>query len=340
MRVNDDAVFLLGAGASKEAGVPTSYELMEEISAAVGAERQYQPLAAALNFVSAALMLYDAASDGASPYEGLDVERVFAAVQLLARRRDLEVSPFVAAWHPAVDGLDRSEEVPLNFDRELNEGIFGTFPGVPPFPGRTARAIIKLIDVRTGRSSGRNYEALAMLMVEKLRELVSTTAKEVHYLRPLVERGRGPRGVTIATLNYDRSIELAAQASNVVYSTGLESWIDSGSWRWPELGARVLKLHGSIDWLWRDEQQPGRLPRQVVTKAEPPYDAGPPALIFGQGAKLQAKGPFLGLLAEFERELAQASQLVCIGYSFRDDHVNEVIRRWSADAMARLSVEA
>lgn len=201
MRVNDDAVFLLGAGASKEAGVPTSYELMKVISAAVGAGPRYQSLAAALNFVSAALLLYDAASEGASPYEGLDVERVFAAVQLLARRRELEVSRFVAAWHPAVDGLDRNQEVPLNFDRELHDGIFGTFPTMGPFPGNAARAIIKLIDARTGRASGRNYEALAMLMVEKLRELVSTTAKEVQYLRPLVERGRGPGGVTIATLN-------------------------------------------------------------------------------------------------------------------------------------------
>ena len=68
---------------------------------------------------------------------------------------------------------------------------------------------------------------------------------------------------------------------------------------------------------------------------EDPEDKRPPALVFGEGAKLQAKGPFLGLLAEFERHLASPTQLVVIGYSFRDIHVNEVIRRWTAQDTSR-----
>jgi hypothetical protein len=37
------------------------------------------------------------------------------------------------------------------------------------------------------------------------------------------------------------------------------------------------------------------------------------------------------LLAEFEEQLADADQLIVIGYSFRDDHVNEVIRNWTLE---------
>lgn len=58
-------------------------------------------------------------------------------------------------------------------------------------------------------------------------------------------------------------------------------------------------------------------------------------MVFGQRGKLRAEGPFLGLLAEFEKQLAVASRLIVIGYSFRDDHVNELIRRWIAEDIDR-----
>jgi hypothetical protein len=97
MRLDHNVVFLLGAGASKDAGLPTSFELTRKLADKIGTNGGRQQLAAALNFVCAALLLYDAANHDASPYGDLDAERVFAAVELLARRGDLEVSPFVSA---------------------------------------------------------------------------------------------------------------------------------------------------------------------------------------------------------------------------------------------------
>jgi hypothetical protein len=44
------------------------------------------------------VLLADEGARGESPFAGLDVERVFAAVELLAERDSLEASPFVAAW--------------------------------------------------------------------------------------------------------------------------------------------------------------------------------------------------------------------------------------------------
>jgi hypothetical protein len=78
-------------------------------------------------------------------------------------------------------------------------------------------------------------------LTDTLRELISTTAKSVQYLRPLVLLGQGDRRVTVATLNYDRSIELAAADVQVGLSTGIEDWIAKGVWRWPERGVRLLK---------------------------------------------------------------------------------------------------
>src|SRR5262249_37314394 len=98
-RVVTDRTFLLGAGASAEAGVPTSVPLTKAIVDRLNEGRSGPDQAvSALNFVCGVLIASEGAI-GESTFEGLDVERVFAAVELLARRRDLEVSPFVSLWN-------------------------------------------------------------------------------------------------------------------------------------------------------------------------------------------------------------------------------------------------
>jgi hypothetical protein len=55
------------------------------------------------------------------------------------------------------------------------------------------------------------------------------------------------------------------------------------------------------------------------------------AIVFGGRGKLRAEGPYLSLLAELEMVMTRVERLVIVGYSFRDDHVNEVIRRWTTE---------
>lgn len=326
------SVVLLGAGASAEAGIPTTFNMTQHLVERVGT-RSWDPTTSALHFVCGALIAYDAA-EGASPYEGLDVERVFAAVELLAERRTLEVSPFVSAWHPAVDTWDETRAPdPAFFDRHLKEALAGG-RGIDP----AKRLIVNLIEARTGvAATGRTYTLLAQRMLTELRGLVATTAKDVRYLGPLVQLGNRPRGLTLATLNYDLSIEHAAEAAGIPVTTGLENWVAHGHWKWANQGIRLLKLHGSIDWAWdRAEARDGELPRELVVVTDGQDDEfRRPALVFGRRGKLRAEGPFLGLLTEFEAQLSMAKQLVAVGYSFRDDHVNEVIRRWTAEDASR-----
>lgn len=188
--------------------------------------------------------------------------------------------------------------------------------------------------------SGITYERLASVMIRELRKKIQTTEKEVQYLLPLVRHGRGPGGLTVATLNYDRSVEIACETAKIGCSTGIERWIEKGDWPRPDRGVRLLKLHGSIDWAWKKDRRQSEFPRDRIVITDDPADADPPALVFGRRAKLQARGPFLGLLGEFERELARSRRLFVIGYSFRDDHVNEVIRRWISDDLTRTIIVA
>jgi hypothetical protein len=48
----------------------------------------------------------------------------------------------------------------------------------------------------------------------------------------------------------------------------------------------------------------------------------------GAGQKLSASGPFLQFLTSFERAIMKSGHLLVIGYSFRDAHINAVLRRW------------
>jgi hypothetical protein len=174
-------------------------------------------------------------------------------------------------------------------------------------------------------------------MLKQLRELVAITPKDVNYLTPLVEAGR-VNPLTIATLNYDLSIEQSAETAEIACATGVEGWINTGRWDWPSAGIRLLKLHGSINWIWAETQnRPGHLPQRAIFldhELENDYNSQP-ALVFGQRGKLKAEGPFLSLLGELEALINDASRLVIVGYSFRDDHVNEIIQRWTAEDITR-----
>ncbi len=298
----DNTMVLLGAGASAEAGVPMSFAMTRKVIRHVCGRRQMLPTDRLLRFICESLIANDDLRG--EDHEDLDLERVFTAVELLSRRQDLDVAPFISTWRSPLDELD-------------------------PMPAFDESGYS-----RVGR-------VLAFQMMEALVASLITTEDSVRYLIPLVTAGRRRRGITIATLNYDLSIELTCVLGRVPVDTGLESWAAEGCWRWPTRGVRLLKLHGSMDWAWQQDdttdvnQMP---PRQVLLRDpdDPEVLEIDRALLFGHGnAKLRADGPFLPLLTQFESQLAAASRLVVIGYSFRDTHINEIIRRWVNDDLLR-----
>lgn len=90
-------ILLLGAGASVEAGVPDAYRMTHELSeyfhSNFGSERQAQ----VISFVIGGL-LFQQGVGGKDPLkEGVNVEELFNAVQLLASRNTLEAAPFVGS---------------------------------------------------------------------------------------------------------------------------------------------------------------------------------------------------------------------------------------------------
>ncbi|MGI8881056.1 MAG: hypothetical protein ACR2KJ_11240 [Jatrophihabitans sp.] len=339
-------IFLLGAGASKAADLPLASELTGLMIDHLGDGRSVFPSgkrAAALRYVVSA-MIHHAGIRGEDPQTLPDIETVVSAIELLGSRDRVEISPFVQ-WADAVNSMDETSGAGAT---DWVAGILKDYQERRSLwtVQRHSRdkAFRDVVRNAMGVSTGKVYEQLLDSMVKSLVPLLAVQDEaRLDYLRPLVELGRN-NAVTIATLNYDLTIETAARLADVRCSTGVESWENQGRVVLPDHGVRLLKLHGSVDWA-RDHDDPRygsyspdgplpsvRLPRTVLTTG---CDTDPsvahdwtPFVIFGRREKLRAPGPFLALRSELESRLAGTTCLIVIGYSFSDDHINEMLARW------------
>lgn len=383
-------MYVLGAGASKEAGVPTTVEMTDCIVDSLSGVAKEVVL-----FVLGGL-LFQRGVAAADPRTGVDVEELFAAVELLARRHTLEAAPFIGAWHARVDELDRVTTSGRYQIQDVTRKIYETIikeleRTIPATNSSTVRAIDGAVAKFAEKGSrvvgravmdalsdftrdwlkrakqkrphgefgldrafaaavassqaqpgvGTIFGSTAAAMISQLKSMVwINDAGRTEYLQPLLSEVSGTGRLCIATLNYDNCIELASAAQNVPCDTGIAEWSASGVFRMAPEDLSLLKLHGSIDWVAATEPSDSRLmPQPMVRTAsaeELESGAYEPAVVFGLGNKLQAEGPYLDLLQQFRRELASADELIVVGYSFRDPHVNHYISAWLNDDQRRV----
>ena len=181
---------------------------------------------------------------------------------------------------------------------------------------------------------GQMFQRATELMTAELRNLVwIDKADRVGHLAPILNLLRAQTRLSVASLNYDNSIELLTLSRGVPCETGIEAWATGAEADFAKDGISLLKLHGSIDWTW-EEGRPSKerpMPHRLVRQVEPAKVKDivqRPCVIFGQRNKLTAEGPFLDLLRAFQRELVRADILTVVGYSFRDFHINVYISHW------------
>lgn len=344
-------MILLGAGASVEAGVPDTYGITRKIAELFREDillRHYSPV---ISFVVGGL-LFQQGVKGEDPLQGaVNVEELFNAVQLLAGRNTLEAAPFVGSWHSMVQELDRARLPETRFGHRLYELIRNEFAkerrskwsissglGGHDFE-RVFNDAFEWMKDRPG--VGEIFSETAESMIRELAKIVwIDQAERITYLNSLISLMDKQGRLTVATLNYDNSIEQLAQSASVRCTTGIDTWSRTGSFESSSRGIFLIKLHGSIDWaLDRDQSSGDRpMPHSVIRQA----DASEfnkvrfrPAVVFGQRNKLTAEGPFLDLLRAFQQELSHSDILTVVGHSFRDDHVNEYISQWLNQSRAR-----
>jgi len=335
--------FLLGAGASVDAGLPTSVGLTESVFRQLaGHEKKAMALAlGGLGFENAIVH--------GDPYEPIDIERVFAALQMLDSRESLEVAPFIESWHASIRSLERAA---------ASSGFTGKFwlqqgikQAISPRPRTHARTDIthsggdildasKLADVITNEIASlredRKAPIFSMAMRSILHSLIRclwiTSPEKTRYLDPLKDLLVPRTPLKVFSLNYDNVMESWAEAHGRHACRGLTAYEAPVVFD-PAADIHLVKLHGSIDWMRGLKHFPMMPPgdfnvtvsREQVEAKNPEYE---PLLIFGRSNKLTTEGPFLDLFVSFRNQLDTLERLVVVGYSFRDSHVNDSILRW------------
>jgi len=328
---------LLGAGASMDAGLPRATQLTERLSQHVVALGR-PDVTAAFHAVVGGIIAWDT-GHGRNPFAGVDSERVFEAITLLAARDDVNMAsslvPFVASWIPSIVTMGKVTDFPVNITSNmsysLSEGNDGLMEVV------LKQAIASAAGIRHPRDT---LGQLVGDIVTGLGGILSLDAGRSSYLTPLL-RPQPTDTVQIVSLNYDLALEQAASESGISIDRGIEQWSDGSIWSWgsDRAAVRLLKLHGSIDWHYvggrprhGGEELPstrievGNIDGIVLGLAN---SRAIPALIFGLGTKLRSDGPFMPMLNAFAEMLRESDRLVVIGYSFRDEHVNTALRQWT-----------
>ncbi|WP_246134048.1 SIR2 family protein [Microbacterium hatanonis] len=325
-------MFLLGAGASADAGLATSVKMTRAIAERLGRGSYRNPAGQLLHAVIGAIVQHDT-SRGGDAFDVPDVERVFSAVTTLSRRDSLDISAFVERWNGNVDAATGPSGLPETWAREFRDSLYGEHAGASELQSAFEDGVFAL----TQPTSDTLFLELERQMLAALVQVLRVEPSRVTYLSPLVNAS-GLQAV--ATLNYDLTIETASEQLGLSFDTGLDQWRGGYGWQWRhDVDVRLLKLHGSLDYaLHHARPRKRRILSDHLVRVNDEIAANP-AMVFGLGSKLRSDGPFLAMLVELDRLLAETHWLTIVGYSFGDRHINAALTRWiNSDIADRISI--
>ncbi|RFC34727.1 MAG: SIR2-like domain-containing protein [Candidatus Nitrotoga sp. LAW] len=201
--------------------------------------------------------------------------------------------------------------------------------------------------VRNGDMHGLTRTALAELdekICEITTEVVGAELPDFntpyHQLAKWIGGIQRAQPVEVFTPNYDLLVEQAFEAHRIPYFDGFvgskEAFFDLTSMEenvslpahcLPVRWSRLWKLHGSINWWGRYEDENKKNIKVVRTGTEKPIKGDrqmiyPSHLKYDQSRRL----PYLAMLDRLKNFLSRGQAvLVTCGYSFADQHLNEVI---------------
>lgn len=152
---------------------------------------------------------------------------------------------------------------------------------------------------------------------------------------PVLRAAHGVQ-LTVVTTNYDRAIELAANAEQVPIQDGFEVWGGGETARWigfDESASRipVVKLHGSTDWysdVAEDAPLKLRHPMPLFGRATLRISDGRQlgsAMILPSREKLLTREPYPRLSQTFLNAVDNCDVAVVVGSSMRDPHLKGAV---------------
>lgn len=194
------------------------------------------------------------------------------------------------------------------------------------------------IDGLTSTQAALLDSAVCQTIVKALEVKANTDLTAVDFLAAWAGSATYHLPVELFTVNYDLLLETALERRKIPYFDGFVGALRAGFHTElveatagkdqecvPAFFVRLWKLHGSVNWLWEDK---------AIVRLGTPVSQDLAAAIYPSDAKYDEsrRVPFVVLQDRFRRALQEPESLVIVaGYSFGDDHLNEMI----FDAAAR-----
>lgn len=299
-----DIIFLLGAGASAEAGIPPSAEMICKLDTKLVSDGDWKHFGDLYNHVKSAILYKDGLAGRYGTDVSYNIETLVNTLYELERNEEHPLYPFIASWNARFASLagDRFARV-----RQFRHRILELLKHwVCPDDPTESKYYSGLIAAQRAfnfplRLFSLNYD----LCVERLHS--PEFAVETGF------SGFGPKH----TWSYERFMDL-----------------ERGENASPQ--AFLYKLHGSIDWK-RDPET------KALSRVEQVHPILPDEMeiIFGREAKLEAADPYLFYAYELRQCALEAKLIVAIGYGFYDLHINKIVSQAvKADPGKRVAVIA
>lgn len=179
-------------------------------------------------------------------------------------------------------------------------------------------------------------------------QTISVHRQFVRAIHHVLQSGKAgpPTRVDYYTLNYDTLFEDALSLERIPvadgFNGGATGWWDARAYEDGSAQARILKVHGSIDWcLWDGDVLPRRVRQGLAVDG-----TLEPVLIWPASTKYREaqRDPFAQIIEAMRRGLRPTSDtqvvLTICGYSFGDAHVNVELDRALRESAGRLTIIA
>ena len=167
-------------------------------------------------------------------------------------------------------------------------------------------------------------------LLEALRDFIKQKVvvdpEKTQYLDPLRGFVDSEKPLSVYSLNYDTAMEVFCARHRLVYRDGFgEDW-NPQVFGDPNVDLLLFKLHGSVTWYRTDQGRFLKIPVMVKeSTVELVTKERATALMLYPAQKLAYVEPLFELLLEMKKRLATCQFLVAVGYSFRDDHIRQIL---------------
>lgn len=231
----------------------------------------------------------------------------------------MDASANKAAWATLLDAIGQDNGDPKNIEYILSYiRQLAAVAGASTVRGLT-RVDLENLDAK-----------ICEVISDRVDKPLPDRSSPYHNLAVWARSIRRAMPVHVFTTNYDLLIEQALEESSTPYFDGFvgarQAFFDLGAVEdenvLPPRWARLWKVHGSLNWrLTSDSKKVVRSDTRDPTQS---YLIYPSHLKYDQSRKM----PYLAMLDRLKAFILQSNSILFIsGYSFSDEHINDVIGR-------------